>query len=135
MLVQSEIARTESGVDPATTDPAGFRQRCARRIALGRTWIWREGQRLIFKVEIVAYTPGAIYLEGVWVNPTERGKNYGFRCITQVSRKLLKQTDSLCVLVNENNLKAHKFYRRAGFRPRGSYQSVYLECQPEAQKA
>ena len=77
----------------------------------------------------MADTPEAIYLEGIWVNPQERGKNYGLRCLTQVARKLLKRTGSLCVLVNENNLKAHAFYRRAGFKPRGSYQSVYLQSQ------
>jgi predicted GNAT family acetyltransferase len=132
MLVQAEMALAGGGVNPMETDPVGFRQRCARRIELGRTWVWRENQHLIFKVDVMAHTPETIYLEGIWVNPQDRGKNYAFRCLTQICRDLLTQTDSICVLVNETNFKAHRFYRRAGFKPRGSYQSVYLQSQPEA---
>lgn len=135
MLVQAEMALAQGGVDPMATDPLGFRRRCARRIELERTWVWREDQHLIFKVDIVADTPEAIYLEGIWVNPQERGKNYGLRCLTQVGRKFLRRTGSISVLVNENNPTAHAFYRRAGFKPRGSYQLVYLQSQPQAQKA
>lgn len=127
MLIQAEMALAEGGVNPMKADLPGFRRRCARRIELGRTWVWSEDQRLVFKVDVMADTPEVIYLEGIWVNPIDRGKNYGLRCLTQVGRQLLKQTASICVLVNENNLKAHAFYRRAGFKPRGSYQSVFLQ--------
>lgn len=135
MLVQAEMALAGGGVNPMETDLLGFRRRCARRIELGRTWVWREDQHLIFKVDVMADTPEATYLEGIWVNPQERRKDYGLRCLTQVGRKLLRQTRSICVLVNENNLRAHAFYRRAGFKPRGTYQSVFLQSQPQAQKA
>jgi hypothetical protein len=135
MLVQSEMALAEGGVNPMKTDPLGFRQRYARRIELGRTWVWREDQHLIFKVDIMSETPEATYLEGVWVNPQERNKDYGLRCLTQVGRKLLRQTDSLCVLVNETNLKGHSFYRRAGFKARGCYQSVFVQSRPLVQTA
>ncbi|MBC8029129.1 MAG: GNAT family N-acetyltransferase [Pyrinomonadaceae bacterium] len=147
MLVQAEMALEKGGVDPMEADLVGFQQRCARRIELGRTWVLTDEQQLIFKVDIMANTPEAIYLEGIWVNPRKRGKDYGLRCLTQVARTLLMQTGSICVLVDENNLKAHALYRRAGFKPRGSYQLVYLESpqhpgtaaapdrpQPQAQK-
>jgi predicted GNAT family acetyltransferase len=135
MLVQAEMALAAGGVNPMETDLPGFRKRCARRIELERTWVWREGQDLIFKVDIMADTPEAFYLEGVWVNPRERRKDYGLRCLTQLGRKLLRETASLCVLVNENNVKACALYRRAGFKPRGAYQSAFLQSQPPAQKA
>jgi predicted GNAT family acetyltransferase len=135
MLVQAGMALEKGGVNPMDTDLPGFRRRCARRIELGRTWVLRDDQHLIFKVDIMSYTPEAIYLEGIWVNPRERGKDYGLRCLTQVSRSLLLQTSSICVLVNENNLKAHALYRRAGFKQRGSFQLVYLQSQPQAKKS
>jgi uncharacterized protein len=134
MLIHAEMAMAECGVNPMKTDLLGFQRRCARRIELGRTWVYRPGQHLIFKVDIMAETPQAIYLEGIWVNPLDRGKGYGLRCLTQVGRELLKQTRSLCVLVNENNLQAQSLYRRAGFKPRGTYQSVFLQSQPQAQQ-
>jgi ribosomal protein S18 acetylase RimI-like enzyme len=135
MLVQAQMALAAGGVNPMEADLPGFRRRCARRIELGRTWVWREDQHLIFKVDIMADTPEAIYLEGVWVSPEERGKDYGLRCLSQLGRKLLRQTTSLCVLVNENNIKAHAFYRRAGFKARGCYQSVFVQARAEAQTA
>jgi GNAT superfamily N-acetyltransferase len=135
MLVQAEMALAKGGVDPRKTDPVGFRRRCARRIELGRTLVWFEDERLIFKVDIMADTPEAIYLEGMWVNEEERGKNYGLRCLTQVSRDLLRRTGSICVLVGENDPKAHAFYRRAGFKMRGSYQLLYLQPQAQVQNA
>jgi GNAT superfamily N-acetyltransferase len=135
MLVQAEMALAEGGVNPMVTDLPGFRRRCARRIELERTWVWREDEKLMFKVDIMADTPEAIYLEGVWVNPEERGKKYGLRCITQVGRKLLTRTGAICVFANENNLKAHSFYRRAGYKPRGPYQLAYLQSQPQAPTA
>lgn len=127
MLVQAGMSFEKCGVDPMETDLPGFRKRCARRIELGRTWVLRDDRYLIFKVDVMSHTPEAMYLEGVWVNPRERGKDYGLRCLTQVGRKLLKRTGSICVLVNENNLNAHALYRRAGFKPRGTFQLVYLE--------
>jgi hypothetical protein len=127
MLVQAEMALEKGGVDPMKADLVGFQRRCARRIELGRTWVLRDKQQLIFKVDIMANTPEAIYLEGIWVNPLKRGEEYGLRCLTQVATTLLLQTRSICVLVNENNLKGHALYRRAGFKARGSYQLVYLQ--------
>ena len=97
--------------------------------------MWRDEERLMFKVDIVAETPEATYLEGIWVNPQERGKDYGMRCLSQVARRLLKRTDSICVLVNENKLKAHALYRQAGFKPRGTYQSIYLQSGSRGQQA
>jgi len=121
------MALEKGGVNPMETDLTGFRRRCARRVELSRTWVLRYGHELIFKVDIMAYTPEAIYLEGLWVNPQERGKDYGLRCLNLVARTLLLKTRSICVLVNENNLKAHGLYRRAGFKQRGSFQLVFLK--------
>jgi predicted GNAT family acetyltransferase len=135
MLVQAEMALEKGGVNPMETDLPGFIRRCARRIELGRTWVLRDNQHLVFKVDIMASTPEATYLEGVWVNPRERGQDYGLRCMTQLARTLLRQTGSICVLVNEKNLKAHALYRRAGFKLRGSYQLIYLQSRPQEQKA
>jgi predicted GNAT family acetyltransferase len=135
MVVQAEMALAEGGVNPMEADLLGFRQRCMRRIELGRTWVWRENQQMIFKVDIMADTPEAVYLEGVWVNPRERGKDYGLRCMRQLGRNLLRQTASICVLVNDKNLKAHDLYRRAGFKPRGTFQSIFLQSQSQAQTA
>jgi ribosomal protein S18 acetylase RimI-like enzyme len=126
MLVQAQMAFDEGGVNPMRTDPLGFRLRCARRIEQGRVWVWVESGRLIFKADILADTPEVNYLEGVWVNPQERGKGYGAQCISQLSRQLLTRTKALTVLVNEQAQQAQALYRKAGYRLRSCYDTVYF---------
>jgi uncharacterized protein len=126
MHAQAQMAFDEGGVNPMRTDPLGFRLRCARRIEQGRVWVWVEGGKLIFKADILADTPEVNYLEGVWMNPQERGKGYGARCISQLSRQLLTRTKALTVLVNEQAQQAQAFYRKAGYRLRSCYDTIYL---------
>ncbi len=133
MRVQAEMAEAESGVNPLEADPSGFRVRCARRIKQGRVWVWTEGGNLIFKADVISDTPEVIYLEGVHVHERVRGLGYGARCVSQLSRHLLKRTTSLCVLVNERSQRARAFFERTGFRLRDFYDTVFLERGDSAQ--
>lgn len=126
MPIQARMAFDESGVNPLVRDPEGFRQRCARRIEQGRTWVWIENGELIFKADILSDTSSVIYLEGVWINSERRSQGYGLRCMSQLARTLLSRTRSLCVLVNENNKEAHTFYQRAGYKFRSVYDTIFL---------
>ena len=126
MVVQGQMACEESGVNPMETDPEGFRGRCARRIRQGRVWAWIEGGRLIFKADVISDTPDVIYVEGVWVAPEERGRGYGTRCLSQLSRELLSRAGAVTLLVNKKNPEAVAFYRRAGYRVCSHYDTVYL---------
>ena len=128
MTTHARMACEELGlVDPIVADPKGFPERCARRIEQRRVWVLLENGALIFKADIVADTPEAIYLEGIYVNPEKRGQGYGLSCLTELSRTLLTRTRSICLLVNERNRKAHAFYRRAGFRLQSHYTTIYLK--------
>jgi uncharacterized protein len=124
--VHAQMAEEESGVNPLLKDPEGFRERTARRIMKGRVWVLVEQGRLIFKADVVSDTPDCIYLEGVWVNPEERGQGHALRCLGQLERTLLKRTRAICLLVNEENKKAQALYRKAGYRLRGSYDSIFI---------
>jgi ribosomal protein S18 acetylase RimI-like enzyme len=128
-LVVPTHARTafeESGVNPLDSDPAGFRERCGRRIDNGKTWVWIRDGRLIFTAEVVSDAPEVVYVEGVDVNPADRGQGYGLRCLSQLTRILLERTKSVCVLVNDGNPRAQAFYRKAGFAPHGRFTSVFF---------
>jgi ribosomal protein S18 acetylase RimI-like enzyme len=123
---QAQMALEESGVNPLEVDPEGFRRRCARRIERGRTWVLTENGRLVFKAEVQSETPQVMYLEGVYVSPEERGKGYALRCLSHLSRLLLQSTGSICLLVNEENTEAHNLYRKAGYKARGYYDTIFL---------
>lgn len=127
MPVQAEMAYNECGVNPLEKDPKGFRRRCARRIKQGRTWVWVEEGELIFKAEVVSDTPEVAYLEGVWIAPRERGKGYGLRCVAQLSHRLLQHTRAVSILVNVHNQAARGLYRKAGYKLKSSYDTIYLE--------
>lgn len=126
--VHAGLCEAESGVNPLDTDPEGFRARCLRRIEQGRTYVlMSEDGRLLFKADVQSHTPEVIYLEGVYVHPSERGTGLGRRCLTQLTRSLLlHSTRKICLLANEENPAAHTFYRMCGFRMRGVYDTLFL---------
>jgi hypothetical protein len=124
--VHAIMALNESGVNPLERDPEGFRERCARRIEQGRTWVWIESGEIIFKVDVASEASSVVYLEGVWTNAKHRSKGYGLRCMSQLARNWLSRSQSVCVLVNENNKNAHKFYQRAGYKLRAIYDTIFL---------
>ena len=127
MPVQAEMAFNESGINPMERDPEGFRRRCLRRIELRRTWVLVQDGELIFKAEVMAETTEATYLEGIWVSPSHRGTSQGLRCMSQLARNLLLKSNSICLLVNENNSQAHNFYKKAGYKLRSVYDSIFLK--------
>ena len=115
--------------------PFAVRARAARRIGKGRVWVWMQGERLLYKTDIVAETPEAIYLEGVYVDPDYRNQGYGLRCISQLATSLLKQTETICLTVNEQGLASQRFYKRAGYQLVCRYDSIYPEQSDEAAEA
>jgi len=127
MLVQGEMALAASGINPLEADSVGFRRRCARRIEQRRVWVWVEDGRLIFKADVISDTPQMIYLEGIYVNPQDRGKGVGTRCMLQLGETLLQRTESLCLLVNEQSQRARCFFEQVGFSLRSYYDTIFLE--------
>jgi uncharacterized protein len=126
MPIQAELAFEESGVNPMIVDPEGFRKRCLRRIEQGRTWVVIENGSLIFKADIISQTCAVIYLEGIWVREDRRHTGEGQRFLSELSQRLLQEADSICLLVNETNKRAHNFYRKCGFQFRATYETVFL---------
>jgi predicted GNAT family acetyltransferase len=116
----------ESGVNPLDVDPIGFENRWRRRIDQGRIWVSIENGQLMFNAAVMSETPEVIYLEGIYVNPEDRGRGLGVRCLSQLSRDLLQRADMLCLLVNEQNQRARSFYEKAGYSQTGYYDLIFL---------
>lgn len=126
MKVNAKMALREGGTNPLQRDPVGFRQRTARRIEQGRVWVWVPDGKLIFKADVIAETPEAVYLEGIHVHPEERLKGYGQRCLNQLGSILLTGHKSICLTINQENKKAMAFYKRAGYEFHSHYETIYL---------
>jgi predicted GNAT family acetyltransferase len=125
--INSEMAQAESGSDPLKRDPEGFRYRTALRINRGRNWIWMEDGKLLFKADVIADTPEVTYLEGIYVEPGERGKGHGSKCLSQLGRILLRRTGSICLTLSAGKEKTKKFYSKAGYSLRSYYDTIYLQ--------
>jgi len=123
---QAAMALETSGVDPLQKDPIGFRQRYLRRIDNNRVWVLMNGHRLIFKLDVIADTPEATYVEGVYVSPEERGKGLGQRCVNAVGYNLMERTKAIYLFVENDNPRTTAFYLRLGFNPRGNYELLYF---------
>jgi predicted GNAT family acetyltransferase len=125
--VHAAMALEQSGVDPLKTDAEGFSSRCARRIRQGRVWVLIHEGQLIFKADIISDTPEAVYLEGVYVAPHERGRGYGSRCLSLIVANLLKRTQAVVVLVDGAHESQQSFFQKVGFVPNGLYETIFLK--------
>jgi predicted GNAT family acetyltransferase len=124
--VHASMAYESSGVDPREVDNAGFVKRYERRIQQGKTWVLFEGDRLIFKADVVTETRETTYVEGVWVHPDVRREGYGRKCMAQLARMLLWRSRSICLLVSDENKQAQAFYKACGYHFRGAYRTIFV---------
>lgn len=131
--VQAQLAFAESGVNPLNVDPRGFVRRCRRRIEQGRTWVIVEDGKLIFKADVISRTSEVNYLEGIWICEERRANGSGLRFMSDLMRRLLEETKSVCLFVNETNKLAQNFYRKCGFHFRATYETIFLPRTEQAQ--
>jgi uncharacterized protein len=133
MPIQAQLAFTESGINPMQVDPQGFPMRCLRRIEQGRTWVVVENGELIFKADVISKTAEVVYIEGVWLRDDCRQQHLGTRFMSELMRRLLEDTKSICLLVNETNQAAQGFYRKCGFHFRATYETIFLPRKEQVQ--
>ena len=114
----------ELGIDPMERDPDGFRWRTQMQIEEGRSWLWEEDGVVLFKAEASAWTPAAVQLQQVWVDPPVRDRGNAQRGMRDLCRLLLERTPRVCLFVRPENAPAIRVYEAIGMRRTGSYRSV-----------
>jgi uncharacterized protein len=114
----------EIGIDPLERDGDGFRWRTRAQIDQGRSWIWREGSTVLFKAEASAWTPSAVQLQQVWVDPPARGQGHAAAAMRDLTRLLLERTPVVCLFVRAENEAAIRLYEGIGMRRALSYRSL-----------
>jgi ribosomal protein S18 acetylase RimI-like enzyme len=116
----------EIGVDPMRRDPDGFRWRTRSQIEDGRSWLWVEGGVILFKAEASAWTPDAVQLQQVWVDPDARRQGYGARGLRDLCRLLLERVPTVCLFVRADNAPAIRLYEAIGMQHLLDYRSILL---------
>jgi ribosomal protein S18 acetylase RimI-like enzyme len=116
--------REEIGIDPLARDPEGFRWRTRSQIEEGRSWVWIEDRVILFKAEASAWTPSAVQLQQVWVDPPVRNRHNAQRGMRDLIRLLLERVPTVCLFVRPENAPAIRVYEAVGMQHRGSYRSL-----------
>ena len=114
----------EIGVDPLKRDPDGFRWRTRSQIEDGRSWLWVEDGVILFKAEASAWTPDAVQLQQVWVDPDARRHGYGARGLADLCRLLLERVPTVCLFVRADNGPAIGLYEAIGMEHVLDYRSL-----------
>ena len=114
----------EIGIDPLRRDPDGFRWRTRAQIEEGRSWVWLEDGVIRFKAEASAWTPAAVQLQQVWVDPTARRQGYASRALRDLCRSLLQRVPTVCLFVRPENAPALRLYDSIGMRRTITYRSL-----------
>ncbi len=114
----------ELGQDPLARDQEGFRWRTLAQIEEERSWLWLEDDVVLFKAEASAWTPAAVQLQQVWVDPAVRGRGFGLRGLRDLCRRLLATTPTVTLFVRRENTPAIALYDAVGMRRALEFRSV-----------
>jgi RimJ/RimL family protein N-acetyltransferase len=120
----ADAHREEIGIDPLRRDPEGFRWRTRAQIDEGRSWLWEEDGVILFKAEASAWTPRAVQLQQVWVDPVARNRGNAKRGLRDLCRFLLQRVPAVCLFVRPENAPAIRVYDGIGMRRTISYRSL-----------
>jgi uncharacterized protein len=126
-LLVPACARThleEIGVNPLRRDAEGFRWRTRAQIDEGRSWLWEENGTILFKAEASAWTPRAIQIQQVWVDPEARNHKYAQRGMRDLVRLLLGRVPRVCLFVRAENAPAIRVYEAIAMVQTNTYRSL-----------
>jgi ribosomal protein S18 acetylase RimI-like enzyme len=116
--------REELGIDPLDRDGDSFRWRTRAQIEDGRSWLWEEEGRILFKAEASAWTPEAAQIQQVWVDPGVRNRGYAQRGMRDLCRLLLARVPAVTLFVRPENAPALRVYEGIGMHRTISYRSL-----------
>jgi len=116
----------ELGIDPVARDPAAFRWRIEAQVDERRSWLWLEDDVVLFKAEASAWTPAAVQIQQVWVDPEARGRGHAARGMRDLCRLLLETTPIVTLFVRSENAPAIALYESIGMKQVLEYRTVLL---------
>ena len=101
-----------------------FRRRTRAQIEESRSWVWRERDTILFKAEASTWTPEAVQIQQVWVDPAARGNGYAQRGMRDLCRLLLRRVPRVSLFVWLENAPAIRVYEAIGMRRALTFRSI-----------
>ena len=122
----AEVAEIETGRNPMFRDRDGFISRVMRRIEQDRIFVVFDGDKLVFKADVISETGKAAYLEGIYVAPEYRSKGIGAKLLSNVCLRLLDRVENVCLLSNIAFKDAHRCFYKAGMRSTDACTTLFV---------
>lgn len=116
----------ETGTDPARETPASFRHMIGRQIEKQRTWIWRQGHGLLFKVDVSNAYAGGAMIAGVYTAPAVRRQGVARRALCTLLHRLAGAYPQVVLYVNGENHAAIRLYETLGFVYHCPYRTIHV---------
>ncbi len=117
----------EIGYPPFVGSATAYRAVIAALVRLGRTYVWIEQGRALFKADVGSVGVGAAQIQGVWLTPALRGQGLAEPLMATVTELVLRDIAPAATLyVNDFNAPARATYAALGYREVGSFSTVLL---------
>ncbi len=116
----------EVGTSPLANDNgAAYRARVRDLVLAGRAFARIENGRVLFKAELGAVSDRVAQIQGVWVDPAQRGQGLGTAGTAAVVAEALRTVaPTVSLYVNDFNHAARRAYERVGLSNVGTFASV-----------
>jgi predicted GNAT family acetyltransferase len=83
-----------------------------------------EGDRVIFKADLGSVSAGVTQVQGVWLDPTLRGRGLAPAMMAAVVHYARRIAPVVSLYVNDFNAAARATYAKVGFRQTGEFATV-----------
>lgn len=115
----------EVGVSPISDgDPGPYRSYVRRLITSGRAFGIIEHGRVLFKADLGSVALGVAQVQGVWLDPTLRGRGLSAAAMAGVVELARTEAPTISLYVNSFNSAARSTYRRVGFHQVGEFATI-----------
>jgi hypothetical protein len=110
--------------DTAPPDGSAWRARMTQLVDRGWSWAWMESGRVVFKAELSAWTPDVVQVQGVFTDPSRRGRGVATAGMAALCSMLLESVPLVSLYVNAYNAGALRVYDRVGFVKQSEFATV-----------
>lgn len=116
----------EVGISPvAGAADTSYRDRIAELVGHGRMYARFLGGQVVFKAELAVVSRHTAQIQGVWTEPTLRGRGLATAGVAAVvADALARVAPTVSLYVNDYNHAAITVYRRCGFRQVGTFATI-----------
>lgn len=117
----------EIGYPPYRGSDAAYRQSVATLLHRGHTLVRVEDGRVVFKADLGSVALGVAQVQGVWVEPSSRGRGLAVPAMAAVVEHALAHVaPTVTLYVNDYNTPALATYQHVGFEQTGMFTTILL---------